>query len=146
MLQGAEDTAKDSKKLISQSTYEAQKELVEQLKIEWKQLWTERFDDKVRAEGVSVNDYQRLFVEQGTIIHATKDFKVLNFKQILDQHKVENPDRYVQPNVDEGGWNKFIKTQVTGQSAKKQKRASTYEVPKPKGQPKKGGRGWLHST
>jgi hypothetical protein len=146
MLQGTEDSAIDSKKPISQSKYEAQKELVEQLKIEWKQLWTERFDDKVRAEGVSVNDYQRLFVEQGTIIHATKDFKALNFKQILDQHKVENPDRYVQPNVDEGGWNKFIKTQVTGQSVKKQKRASSYEAPKPKGQPKKGGRGWLHST
>ena len=36
---------------------EEQKKLVEELKVQWKLLWSERFDDKVRAEGVSVNDY-----------------------------------------------------------------------------------------
>jgi hypothetical protein len=52
----------------------AQKELVEELKVQWKLLWSERFDDKVRAEGVSVSDYASLSVERGTIIHATRDF------------------------------------------------------------------------
>ena len=36
----------------------AQKELVEKLKVQWKLLWSERFDDRVRAEGVSVNDWE----------------------------------------------------------------------------------------
>ena len=72
-------------------------------------MWSERFDDKVRAEGVSVSNYTCLRVEQGTIIHATKDFKALNFKEILKEHLVENPDRYIEPSNSIGGWNKFIK-------------------------------------
>ena len=30
------------------------KELVEALKVEWKLMWSERFNDKTKAEGVSV--------------------------------------------------------------------------------------------
>jgi hypothetical protein len=33
-----------------------QKEFVDELKAEWKKLWCERLDDKVRVEGVAVND------------------------------------------------------------------------------------------
>jgi hypothetical protein len=130
----------------SKGRVQAQKQLVEELKVEWKQLWEERFDDKVRAEGISVNDYQRLFVEQGTVINATKDFKPLSFKEILQQHMVENPDRYIPPATDVGGWNKFIKTEVTGEKTKKENtRPSITEKPKSQ-KSKKGGRGWLHAT
>ena len=86
------------------------KEFVEQLRGQWKSLWSERINDKVRAEDISNKTYDSLRVEQGTIIHATRDFKPLNFKEILEQHKVENPDRYIQPDVNQGGWNKFVKT------------------------------------
>jgi hypothetical protein len=125
----------------------AQKELVEKLKVQWKLLWSERFNDKVRAEGVSVSDYTSLHVERGTIIHATRDFKALNFKEILDQNVAENLDRVVQPDVDVGGWNKFVKTQITGREPQRNKRTLAY-VPKKQvvQQPKKGGRGWLHAT
>lgn len=125
----------------------AQKELVEKLKVQWKLLWSERFNDKVRAEGVSVSDYASLSVERGTIIHATRDFKALNFKEILEQHMVEDIDRVVQPDVDVGGWNKFVKTQITGRGPQRNKRALS-DVPKKQivQQPKKGGRGWLHAT
>jgi len=68
---------------------EAQKQLITELKTQWKLMWSERFDDRVRAEGVSVNDYAILDVEKGTIIHATKDFKILTLKQILEKHKIE---------------------------------------------------------
>ncbi len=34
-----------------------QKELVEGLKTEWKKLWSEKLNDKVRAEGIAINDY-----------------------------------------------------------------------------------------
>jgi len=124
-----------------------QKELVEKLKVQWKLLWSERFNDKVRAEGVSVSDYTSLRVERGTIIHATRDFKALNFKEILEQHIVEDLDRFVQPNVDVGGWSKFVKTKITGRELQRNDRTLAY-VPKKREvqQPKKGGRGWLHAT
>ena len=61
-----------------------------------------------------MNDYASLRVERGTVVHATRDFKVLNFKEILEQHMVEDTDRFVQPNVDVGGWNKFVKTKIVG--------------------------------
>ena len=63
------------------------KEVVEELKVQWKRLWLERVDDKVRAEGIAVQDYSSLFVDKGTVIHATRDFKALNFKEILEQHQ-----------------------------------------------------------
>ncbi len=119
-----------------------QKEKVEELKAEWKRLWKERFDDHERAEGVAITDYSSLFVDQGTIIHATRDFKALNFKEILESHKVENAERFIQPIPHIGGWNKFIKNEITGKDSRRVKRASSY-VPEKKEtqQPKKGGRG-----
>jgi hypothetical protein len=121
------------------------KEAVEELKSEWKKLWKERFDDRVRAEGIAVADYSSLFVDQGTIIHATRDFKVLNFKEILERHQIENAERYIQPDPEVGGWNKFIKKEITNQKPKKTKRAEAYRPEKKEPQqPKKGGRGWLH--
>lgn len=128
----------------SEGRIKAQKELVEALKVQWKLLWSERFNDKVRAEGVSVSDYASLSVERGTIIHATRDFKALSFKEILEQHMVEDLDRVVQPDVNVGGWNKFVKTEITGREPQRNKRT----VPKKRvvQQSKKGGRGWLHVT
>ena len=62
----------------NESAFETQKKLVEALKTQWKLMWSERFDDKVVAEGVSANDYDILQVERGLIIHATREFKALN--------------------------------------------------------------------
>jgi hypothetical protein len=119
--------------------------LVDELKVEWKRLWLERLDDKVRAEGVAVKDYSTLFVDKGLIIHATRDCKPLNFKEILDQHKIENPDRYVPPSPEVGGWNKFVKTNITNQKPKKREKPELIDKSKnKKNTPKKSGRGWLH--
>jgi hypothetical protein len=122
-----------------------QKEKVDALKADWKKLWQERFDDRLRAEGIAIADYSALYVEKGTIIHATRDFKALNFKEILERHKVENPDRFVQQDPQVGGWNKFIKSEITCRKNPRNKRAESYcpEKKEPQ-QPKKGGRGWLH--
>jgi hypothetical protein len=122
-----------------------QKEMVEELKTSWKQLWQEQFDDKVRAESVAANDYATLLVEKGTIIRATRDFKALNFREILEQHQIANVDRFIPPSSQVGGWNKFIKTNITSQRQRRNARASLYrEEKKENQQPKKGGRGWLH--
>jgi hypothetical protein len=142
--------AKAEKISVSTDKNEAQKKLVGELKVQWKLLWSERFDDKPKAECISVNNYEQLRVERGDVIHATRDYKALNFKEILKQNSVENPDRFVQPPVHVGGWNKFIKTEITSSpnhQSPRSKRAATYAPEKPKGQTqKKGGRGWLHTT
>jgi hypothetical protein len=124
----------------------AQKELVETLKAQWKLLWSERYSDKVRAEDVSVKDYTNLSVERGTIIRANRDFKALAFKEILQRHLIADPDRFVQPDSQMGGWNKFVKTKITN-LPQKSKRALLVDSNKETvQQPKKGGRGWLHTT
>jgi hypothetical protein len=122
-----------------------QKEMVEELKSIWKKLWQERVDDKVRAEGIATADYSSLFVEQGTIIHATRDYKALNFQEILEQHQIANADRFIPPSPQVGGWTKFIRTSITNQWLRKKRRVELYCVEKKeKQQLKKGGRGWLH--
>jgi ABC-type sulfate transport system substrate-binding protein len=123
-----------------------QKETVEQIRVEWKRLWSERHEDKLRAEGIANNDYSALYIDRGTIIHATRDFKVLNFKDILKQHDIENPDRYIQPDKQIGGWNKFVKDNITKQSSS---RKTTNLIAKPNNQKqptpqKQNSRGWLH--
>ena len=122
-----------------------QKEMVEELRTQWKKLWRERVDDKIRAEGVATADYCHLFVEKGTIIHATRTFKALSFKEILEQHQVANTDRYIPPDPQIGGWTKFIKVNITNPQQPRKRRAELYcPEKKEKQQPKKGGRGWLH--
>jgi len=122
-----------------------QKEMIEELRIQWKKLWWERVDDKVRAEGVATADYCDLFVEKGTIIHATRNFKSLNFKEILEQHKVADIAKFIPPDPQVGGWTKFIKLNIRNQPRRK-RRVEFYcdEKKKKKQQHKKGGRGWLH--
>jgi hypothetical protein len=120
-----------------------QKTLVQELKGEWKKLWREKHNDKVRAEGVAVNDYSALFVDKGTVIHATRDFKVLNFQDILEQHNVA--ERYIPPNPQVGGWTKFVKESITNNSLPSKKQVVNFEDNKVKHQPKKSGRGWLHA-
>jgi hypothetical protein len=121
------------------------KEMVEELKVQWRRLWQERVDDKIRAEGIAAADYCDLFVEKGTIIHATRNYKALNFKEILEQHQIVNADRFIPPSPQVGGWTKFIKTNITSLQPRRRKRASLYCADKKeKQQPKKGGRGWLH--
>ena len=138
--------SKPSESKLHENTYAAQKKLVDDLKVQWKLMWSERFNDKAKAEGVSVSDYISLMVERGTIIHATRDFKALSFKEIVEQNMIKEPERFIQPDVNVGGWNKFIKTKITS-NPQKHKRAETYVPEKTKKQqPKKNGRGWLHST
>jgi hypothetical protein len=124
----------------------SQKEMVETLRLQWKKLWQQRAEDKIRAEGIATADYCDLFVEKGTIIHATRDFRTPRFREILEQHHVENVDRLLPPDPFVGGWTKFIKTKITNQKSRKGREAEFYCADSRcrKQQPKKGGRGWLH--
>lgn len=123
----------------------ANKKLVEELRYQWKKLWQERVDDKVRAEGIATKDYSTLFVEKGTIIKATKDYKALNFKEIVENYKIVDVNRYICPLPGVGGWNKFIKTKVFHVKNRRSKdNIFPINGKREKQHSKKGGRGWLH--
>ena len=123
-----------------------QQKTVEELKSEWKRLWTERIDDRFRAEGIANRDYSGLFVERGTVILATRSFKLLNFKDVLEQHGIVGAHRFVPPDPRVGGWGKFIRTTISGQKLRGRiRRAASYLGEKKEKQHlKKGGRGWVH--
>lgn len=121
------------------------KEAIEELKTQWKRLWWERIDDKVRAEGIADKDYSTLFVEKGTVIFATRNFKMLSFMEILGLHGMIDMGRLVPPSPSVGGWGKFIRTMISGQKPRRVKRAQQHlDEQKQRQQLKKGGRGWLH--
>ena len=121
------------------------KTTVERVKQEWRQLWLERIDDKVRAEGVASREFPLCFVDQGTIIAATRDYRPLDFKEILRLNKIQNAERLVPPLPKVGGWRKFARTVLN-----KQKRHCYFILEKPRRdtpknlQLKKSGRGWIH--
>jgi len=119
-------------------------EFLRRLKEEWRLLWRERFDDRVRAEGIAVRDYLLLFMDRGFVIFASRNAKAPSFSEIVDfwasQGCVYAPDPAV------GGWSKFVRTFIIRRS----ERRRIVESAKPlngsckKQQLKKGGRGWLH--
>lgn len=120
---------------------------VEEIKEEWRHLWRERIDDKVRAEGVASRTFPLCFVDRGTIIVATRDFRPLNLKEILSLNQVQNAEQVVGPPPAVGGWHKFARTVLN-----KQARHLSFFFEKPRAdrvknlQLKKGGRGWLHRS
>ena len=127
------------------------KDLVDEVKEEWKRLWLGRIDDKVRAEGLADRAFPRCFVERGTVIVATRDFKPLDLREILRLNQVENVEQVVGPSPSVGGWRKFARTVLNDQarSSLRVRRLSLDETPqgqvRMRGlQQKKGGRGWLH--
>ena len=117
---------------------------IAELKTEWKKLWQERRNDKVRAEGIAVNDYCSLFIEKGTIIHATRDFKALSFKEILQRHEVPNVERYISLDPNVGGWHKFVKDNIFDQKTRKETFKLEVLNKNEIVQRRKSGRGWLH--
>ena len=123
-----------------------EKVVVEGLRSEWKRLWMERVDDRVRAEGVASSDFSGLFVERGTVIFATRSFKLLSFRDVLERHGIVDSGRYVSADNVVGGWGKFIRSTVTGRVLSvRVKRAAAYVAEKgEKQQLRKGGRGWVH--
>ena len=123
------------------------KAFIDELKRQWHSMWRERVDDKLRSEGVAAKDYEKLFVERGLVIVATRDFKPLNFTGIVNQH-VPQSDRWIPPSPIVGGWGKFIREVLPKQNRGAISRRKRFLLEKPDkskcGAPKKGGRGWLH--
>jgi hypothetical protein len=122
------------------------KQFMDEFKSQWKSMWRNRLDDKVRAEGIADKDYSLLSVERGTVIIATRKFRLLEFSELLQNHELaQGGEVIISPDPSVGGWGKFVRVVLVAESAKKRRRDA---LSKPKkdfdGQLKKGGRGWLH--
>lgn len=121
-----------------------QTEFGRKLKEEWTLLWRERFDDRVRAEGVAVRDYPLLFMDRGLVIFASRNANVPSFSEIIQFWTSQGVAYCPSPTV--GGWGKFIRTELRKVT---HLRAAKFARDQPKSksvkqQLKKGGRGWLH--
>jgi len=88
--------------------WERARELRRELKVEWVDLWRNKYDDAVRAEDVSQREFEKLFVDRGEIIFATRDYKPLSFRDIVDRHLGSEMADKVSPDPAIGGWRKFI--------------------------------------
>ena len=123
-----------------------EKTLVTEVKSQWKRMWRERIDDHERAEGIANTDFDKLFVEQGTVVLATRSFKLVTLREILEQHKIANAERQVPPSKHVGGWKKFARTRLPRyESVRRRRSFAVLEDNGVKQQLKKGGRGWLHT-
>jgi hypothetical protein len=131
--------------VITKGDAEPKSSEAEEIKAEWKLLWQQRIDDKVRAEDIADRSFSLLEVERGTVIVATRDFKPLNLKEILRTHNISNVERVIGPHPSVGGWTKFARTVLNKQTRAQKFRAEAQPERRGKNaQLKKGGRGWLH--
>jgi len=121
------------------------KHFIDEFRDQWKSMWRNRVDDKLRAEGIADKDYSLLFVDRGTVIIATRKFRLLDFYELLRQHKLLTGSE-IPPTPSVGGWKKFIRTTLAPQSLTRRGKPMPPKHEKCKTQQlKKGGRGWLHS-
>jgi hypothetical protein len=121
------------------------KEFVDELRGQWKDLWQNRIEDKVRAEGIAQQEYSDLFVERGTVIMATRDFRPLDFFDILQRYLSFDAKKAVPPNSTIGGWGKFVRNKICKNKTNTRRFIPPKPTHKKDQQHKKGGRGWLHA-
>ena len=123
---------------------------MDELRNEWKAMWHSMIDDKVRAEGIADKTYERLFVDRGLILFATRNFSPPEFHEILKKYLSSDEAERFNPNPIRGGVRKFIRDYITvkKKSSSKLKEETRVELEKMKShqQLKHGGRGWLQLT
>jgi len=130
---------------VSNSADEPVQARIDAIKEEWKLLWLDRIDDKVRAEGIASQLFSLLSVERGTVIAATRDFKPLDLREILRSHGVQDVNSLLGPYPSVGGWTKFARTVLNRQTrARKWAEMTPHRNHDENMQLKKCGRGWLH--
>jgi hypothetical protein len=117
------------------------RELRRGLKADWAELWRDKRDDEVRAEGFSVRDFERLYVERGEVVVATRDFKPLNFGEILERHLGSDYAGRVALDPRVGGWEKFARTFFPSERVKRERPRVRADPSQPQ---RKGGAGWLN--
>ncbi len=117
------------------------REIRGELKADWAELWRTKRDDDVRAEGFSIRDFERLFVEHAEIIVATRDYKPLNFGEILERHLGSEYAERVDLDPRVGGWRKFARTHFQSKRMERERPKVGVDLSQ---QQRKGGAGWLN--
>jgi len=129
--------------------YAEWRKLVKEVRDQWNKMWWERIDDKVRAEGIANQDFPKLFVEQGSVIVATRNYRPPNFEEILEKNKAQQMTILPQPpQPSQGGYGKFIRDVLAKQKRYRHHSPHKREIKSKetkKQSIKKNGRGWLHS-
>lgn len=121
----------------------------DEVKQQWTSLWTQKIEDKCVAEDLARQNYELLFIERGTVIKATKDYKPPDIREIyeLNEKLLGVPLSYPDPRV--GGWRKFARKHLAQQARWRGDGNQSERAPadkKENGPRKKGGRGWLHTA
>jgi len=130
---------------VNNSNHVEQDEFHKKLKKEWKLMWTERFDDRTKGEGIVTRDHPLIFMDRGSVIFASRDVKTPTFSEIVELWAARGSIYAPQPAV--GGWGKFIRTQLRSAShSRARKFASDLFNLKANQCKKKHAKGWLHIT
>lgn len=116
-----------------------------ELGAEWARLWRTRLDDEVRAEGISSHEFRSLFVDRGEILFATRDFKPVSLREILEKRLGHDVAGRVDPDPLVGGWKKFVRENLTvrKQVTRRERPETRFDVSQ---QQRKNGRGWLNKA
>jgi hypothetical protein len=120
---------------------------ITQIRKEWKELWSQKFEDDLIAEDIARRDYPLLFIEQGTVVRATRKYRHIEFDDIIEKHQKSLGSNLINPPHPEiGGWGKFIKTKIRKPSSLRNmdRKQHSINIKSKKQHEKKGGRGWLH--
>jgi len=100
--------------------WEQVRELRQELKTEWGELWRTKYDE-----------------------YATKDFKPLSFRDILEKHIGSDVATKAYPDPAVGGWRKFVKEHLRRHKSVKKRERPKVKVDLSQ-QQRKSGCGWLN--
>ncbi len=121
------------------------KKFLDEFNSQWKELWRDLVGDKFNAEKIAGNDYSMLFIERGTVVTSTRADKPLTYNETLLQHWRAKNLKTLPPDPNVGGWRKFSQTMKNAQKRPQLQKATPLKSNRRVKQPKKGGRGWLHT-
>lgn len=86
-------------------------------------MWYQRIDDRERAESIARRDYELLFIERGTVISATRDYKIQSLEEIIEELERQLKTKIERaPDPRTGGWGKFVKDHIKSQPKHREKR------------------------
>ena len=133
---------------ITDADYKAERSHAEktriELKNEWIRLWSTKYDDKKKGEGISTHKHHRLYVDQGQVIYATRDYYQLDFNEILEKNLGKDYAEKISPPPEIGGWRKFAKNTLPVKKKLEREKPKT-KVDLSQHQ-RRGGRGWLNKN
>ncbi len=110
-----------------------------EVKAQWVELWMTKYEDEIRAEGLSLKDFEKLFVDRGEVIFATRDFKPLSFREILEMHLGSEDAAKVDLDPRVGGWGKFARQHFPPKPRRRERPKVRVDLSQ---QQRRGGLGW----